>query len=76
MNGSTRRLALAIPVSAEVSLREFRRRKWFLVECLSRYMTIVGRAKDAEVLWVMGSIQGKWLDVIDLEVAGGIALVT
>ena len=79
VNSSSHCLAFAVLVevrasaSVEVSLREFRRRNWFLAEHLSRYMTVVCGAKEAEVLWVVGSAEGKWLDVIDLEIVGGLA---
>ena len=61
--------------SAEISLGEFRRRNWFLVEYLSRYMTVVCCAKDTEVFRGVGSAQGKWPDVIDLEIVRAVALV-
>ena len=56
-------------------MREFRRRKWFLVEGLSRDMTVVCCTEDTEVSRIVGPAQGERFDVVDLEVVGGFAFV-
>jgi hypothetical protein len=38
-------------------------------------MPIVGRAEDPEVIRVVGSAQGEWFDVVDLEIVGAVAFV-
>jgi len=53
--------------------RLVRRRKWVVVEYLSRYMTIVGGAQDAQVLCVVGSAESERVNVIDLQVVRAVA---